>query len=113
MGILPTKLLLYVDASGVTASLRRGRRTTGLGTFANDAVGHEAFRKIAVRHDAAPAFITVESFDEDYSIQTLPSVSGRDRGAVLARKLAQLHPNSPYRGASALPRAQESASTRE
>lgn len=111
MGILPTRLLLYVDASGVTASLRRGRRRTGLGTFANDAGGHAAFRKIAVRHDAAPAFITVESFDEDYSIQKLPSVSRRDRAAVLERKLAQLHPHSPYRGASALPRAEGSAST--
>ena len=102
------KLCLYVDASGIVAALSRGHGIVPLGTFPDDAVGHAAFAKLAMLHQDTPAFITVSSFEEDYSVQTLPDVSRRDRSAILQRRLGQLHRNSHYRGASPLPRLEAS-----
>ena len=98
------KLLLCVDASAVTAGIWRAGRLRWLESFTNDASGHDALRDAITRHGPLPAFITVNSFEEEYGVHALPRLAAADRRAFLERKLVGLYRDCTYRGAAVLPR---------
>jgi len=97
------RLLLYADAQGITTSLWRAGRTGPLRRFPNDASGRAAFREELGRHRSSPAFVIVESYDEDYAVQPAPRMPRRDLEAMLERRLGSLYGQCRYRGKARLP----------
>lgn len=64
--------------------------------FALDAAGQADFRQWLSAHHDTLCHLLVDLPDEGFHLETLPHVSGRDRKALLERKLNQYFFGSPY-----------------
>jgi len=93
---MAAKLLVYVSASGASATVTRGGKVNAPMHFTTDAEGIAAFRDIISIHPSRPAFIVVDATEEDYRFETLPHASGADREQMVGRKLRQHYRNTPY-----------------
>ncbi len=65
-------------------------------TFANDEGGWAGFESFLKTVGSTPAYLMVDAVEEDYRLETLPHVRGRDQQQLLSRKLKQLYRNTPY-----------------
>jgi hypothetical protein len=65
--------------------------------FATDETGQAAFAQSVARQPGIPTCLMIELVEEDFRNDTIPHVMGRDRRAILERKLSQLYRATPYR----------------
>lgn len=69
--------------------------------FAADENGFAGFAAYLAQHPDRDFTILADLADEEFELQEIPAVRGRDRRALLARKLEQIHFGSPLRTAVA------------
>jgi len=93
---MSSKLLLSVSNDQATAAVRRGRRLASCKRFENDQAGWNAFSNFLRGFRGLPVHIIVDTVEEDFRLETLPHIRGRDRAAMVSRKLKQLYRATPY-----------------
>lgn len=65
--------------------------------FAVSVAGAAEFERYVGHMEAKPVHIFTDVAEEDIRLDTIPHVGKRDRDAILARKVAQIFRNTPYR----------------
>jgi hypothetical protein len=91
------KRLLFLTNHRLTSVLWRDGRVLDQEIFATDEQGQAAFAQSVSKQPGIPACLMVELVEEDFRNDTIPHVMGRDRRAILERKLSQLYRATPYR----------------
>lgn len=64
--------------------------------FGADDSGRAQFRRYLEEYPNVPAYMMVDVVEEEYRLDTIPHVFGRDRRALLQRKQARLFRGAPY-----------------
>jgi hypothetical protein len=83
-----TRLVSVETARGQVAARRE---------FAVSGAGTAEFERYMGHMEPAPMHIFTDVAEEDIRLDTIPHVGRRDRDAIVARKLAQIFRNTPYR----------------
>ncbi len=96
---MSVKLLFSVSTQNLAAARWQGRKLIDCGVFLNDASGWQEFSRFLADFSGRPAYILVNAVEEDYRSEALPHTWGPARATLLARKLAQMFRNTPYRAA--------------
>lgn len=89
--------VLRVDAHGLTAFIGRGRFVEAEAEFAAD--GAAAFDAYLRRHGDSDFYLLADLTDEEFEAEDIPPVGGRDRRALIERKLDHLYCDTPLRAA--------------
>ena len=97
--------ILVLDASGLAAFRRRRGSVCSDGEFAADAAGLSAFRSYVERHRKSLYYLLADVAEEGFQCEDIPHVGGRDRAALVARKLQQHYPGIALAAALPLGRA--------
>ncbi|MBA3031843.1 MAG: hypothetical protein KKF85_00960 [Gammaproteobacteria bacterium] len=99
--------VLFLDAAHLTAyQVKGGVLLTG-GTFAADAKGIEAFGEYVAQHRDNVFMLLADIAEEGFHLENIPRSSGRDRTALIKRKLAQYFYGTPLALAISQGRLQE------
>jgi hypothetical protein len=96
---LGERLLLCVGAAQATLGRWRGNRLTGCEVFTSDEEGLQRFAAAISVHRRLPMQALVDAVEEDYRTELLPHAGGRERSAMVQRRLRQLYRTSPYNAA--------------
>ena len=90
---------LYLTNSRLVSIATRGKHIALRREFAASGTGAAQFEQHLDSLAAAPVHLFTDLADEDFRLDTVPHVGARDREAILARKLAQMFRNTPFRHA--------------
>jgi hypothetical protein len=90
-------LFLYLTNSSLAAMQVSGRRIVARREFAVGASGPAEFEAWLAGLAGLPVHLFTDLSEEDFRLDTVPHVGPRDREAILARKLAQMFRNTPFR----------------
>ncbi len=93
------KHFIYLTNTRVVSLVTRGKRIAARREFAVSGAGASAFELYLANLRDAPTHLFTDLAEEDFRLDTIPHVSGRDRDAILNRKLAQIFRSTPYRHA--------------
>ena len=99
------RLVVYCTAAERRVLRCSGGRLRFEAVFTADEIGRAAFRKYLQRRDGAIATLVADVAGEEYHEEQIPWLRGRDRGAVLRRRLAQRYPDARLAAALSLGRA--------
>jgi len=86
---MPSRRALFIDAQRLTAYRWQSGELCREGQFASDILGLESFAQYLVRQRQSHFYLLAEVVDEAYRQDDIPFVRGRDRQALLTRKLGQ------------------------
>lgn len=92
---MAARLLVCISATGATVALWKGRLFSCL-RFENEDNGEAEFAEMLKGLQELPVSIMIDTVDEDYRIETVPHVRGRDRRELLDRKLRQTYRTAPF-----------------
>ncbi len=81
--------LLYLSAHQMTAHLWRAGELVPEGQFPATEIGHDQFSGYLAEHLDSVFSILANVAEEGFHVETIPFLQGRDRQAVIARKLEQ------------------------
>lgn len=90
---------LYLTNSQLVAMVAQGKRIAERREFGVTASGAAEFEAWLAQHRSMPVQLFTDLAEEDFRLDTIPHVGARDRDAILARKLAQMFRNTPFRHA--------------
>ncbi len=93
------KHFLYLTNTRLVSLVARRGRIVSRREFAVAGAGAAAFERHLAGMTDAPLYIFTDLTEEDFRLDTVPHVGGRDREALLARKLGQIFRNTPFRHA--------------
>ncbi len=96
---LGERLLLCVGAAQATLGRWRGNRLTSCEVFTPDDDGLQRFAAAISAQRRLPIQALVDAVEEDYRTEMLPHAGGRERSAMVQRRLRQLYRTSPYHAA--------------
>ncbi len=85
-----TQLILHITAQGVTAFERDGRELHEIGRFPADEAGQETFAAALNTLGRVPVGVLTDFIEEEFRVESLPHVRGRDRMALHQRHAARL-----------------------
>jgi hypothetical protein len=102
--MMAQRLVLYLDATHLVAFRWRAGEVTECGRFSCDADGHAAFAGFLHRHRTSRFLMLCDLADEAFIAEMVPAVRGRDRAALVKRKLAQHFFGTPLNCARSLGR---------
>lgn len=105
------KRLLYVSENRLGAWHWHGGKLSRSGDFNADAGGLADFSNYLAQSPDVPIAILVDAIEEDFRNETIPHILGKDRQALIARKLNQLFRATAYRHAS--PQGRETEGRRD
>lgn len=88
---------LYLTNARLVSMSTQGKRIVARREFAVSGAGVAEFEQHVGRMEPRPTHLLVDIADEDFRLDTIPHVGGRDREALIGRKLAQIFRNTPYR----------------
>lgn len=97
------RLLLFLSASQLHAQLMAGGKITVRHEFGNSNEGREAFTDF-LQTAKCPAYLLVDLIEEDFRLETIPHLRGRNHRALLQRKFDQHYRGTPFRQATLLQR---------
>lgn len=86
---MPSKRLLYFTSQRVTAYLRGNNELRKEASFGANEEGVAEFSKYVARSPESLFYVLADVVEEDFFQENIPYVRGRDRRALLSRKLAQ------------------------
>ncbi len=90
------KRVLYLSADkALVYHWEKGGLTESF-VFHADPAGLENFARYLYEVPSTPFYIMIDVVEEEYRLETIPHVMGRDRKALLARKKDRLFRNTPY-----------------
>lgn len=101
---MPQRHALFLDLTHVSAYSWHGGTLRPEGRFAGDAPGTEAFVEFLRRHRSSIYYLIADVSEEGYQIEDVPYVQGRDRQALIERRLAQYFFGTPLAAAISLGR---------
>ena len=90
---------LYLTNSRLVSMVTSGRRIAMRREFAVTGTGVAEFERHLRTLVTAPVHLFTDLAEEDFRLDSVPHLGGKDRDAVLARKLAQMFRNTPLRHA--------------
>ncbi|MBL0142724.1 MAG: hypothetical protein IPP91_11640 [Betaproteobacteria bacterium] len=93
--------LLYLTNENLVSLVAHGGRITGRTVFPVSGAGMEDFERHLHGLQQVPTHLITDLAEEDFRLDTIPHLGGRDQEAVLTRKLSQLFRGTPYRHAIA------------
>ena len=94
--------LLYLSAHQLAAFHWQAGKLTSEGVFPTNEDGHHAFAAYLGRHAQSIYALLANVAEEGFQVDTIPFLRGKDRQAVISRKLAQLFFNAPLTAAHSL-----------
>ncbi len=106
-----SKILLFICNDSLQAYGWRGSQLQSLGLFPASAEGRAALGELARTHTRIPFYALLDVVEEDFHTDTIPHVRGKDRAALLVRKLQQQFRGSQY--VNAWVQGRESAGRRD
>lgn len=92
---MPQRRLLFIDASGLAAYRWQEGHILEEGQFAADETGRGAFAEYLAGHRSGIFYLVADVADEGFQIEDIPHVQGRDRTALIRRKLGQYFYGTP------------------
>ena len=102
-----TKLLLYLDNDQLCAYEWSAGQLSACTRFPASREGHEAFDAYLDERACHPVYIVADLVEEEFQRVLLPHVPGSAGRKLLARRLAQVYRDTPYRQACIQGRADE------
>ena len=90
---------LYLTNTRMVSMTTHGKRIVARREFAVSGAGAIEFERYLASMPSMPTHLFTDLADEDFRLDTVPHVGGRDRAAVVGRKLVQIFRNTPYRHA--------------
>ena len=90
------RCVLFLDSEGLAAWFWRGGWLERGPDFSPDEEGFGAFETWLAMQSGTHFTLLADCVEEGFQFETIPYVVGRDRAALLSRKLAQLFYGSPY-----------------
>lgn len=97
-----SKIVLCISANEATAARWSAGKLRAWQRFDASNEGLDAFRAWLAPQRGNTAWITVDTPDEEYRLETVPHVSARQRFEMLERKLQQLYRGSQFRAGGAV-----------
>lgn len=91
---------LYLTNTRLVSLVARRGRIVARREFAVSGAGASEFERYLAEYAQVPTRLFTDLAEEEIRLDTVPHVGGRDRDAVLQRKLAQLFRSTPYRYAA-------------
>jgi hypothetical protein len=104
---MPDRRVLFLDSSRLTAYRWQSGHLHAEGVFSPDETGLDAFAEYLAGHRRSIFHLLAEVADEGFQIEDVPFVRGRDRSALVERKLGQYFYGTPLSTAFSLGRDQE------
>jgi hypothetical protein len=104
---MPTRRLLFLDATRLTAYRWQAGHLFHEGEFAPDPAGLEAFGEYVAGARNSHFHLLADLAEEGFQVEEVPFIRGGDRGALIRRKLAQHFYGTPYSVALSLGRAKQ------
>jgi len=98
---------LYLTNSRLVSMMTQGRRIVGRREFAVTASAAAELERHLQGYADVPVHLLTDLAEEDFRLDTVPHVGSRDREAIVARKLAQMFRNTPFRHAEVQGRESE------
>ncbi|WP_459950552.1 hypothetical protein [Denitratisoma sp. agr-D3] len=98
---------MLLDDLGLRAYRKHGRALSLEETFGADAPGREAFATYLRRHEDSRFTVVADLVDEEFREERIPPVHGRDRRALLARRLEQCFHGLPHLATLSLGRSRQ------
>ncbi|NNM81964.1 MAG: hypothetical protein HKL98_05100 [Burkholderiales bacterium] len=95
-----TRILLFIGDRNCQACVWKNGLLSDRENFPNSEEGRKAFARYLSRLPDPEVSILVDLVEEDYRIETLPPLKGRDRKLLEERKLEQFYRYTPLRNAS-------------
>ncbi len=92
--------VLFLDTHHLTAYRVAGGTVDAEGEFAADPAGIDAFGEYLVQHRDSVFMLLADVAEEGFQLEEIPRCSGRDRAALIKRKLAQFFYGTPLALAS-------------
>jgi hypothetical protein len=96
--------VLFLDTTHLSAYRIAGGHVEREGSFIADAAGLQAFAAYLVHHRRSLFMLLADVVEEGFQIEDIPNSSGKDRIAILKRKLAQFFYGTPLSVARSLGR---------
>lgn len=93
---MPQRRVLFFDNSRLTAYRVHSGSVLREASFAGDAAGVAAFGGYLAQHRRSLFSLLVDVADESYQTEDIPYSTGKDRQAIVRRKLAQHFYGTPY-----------------
>lgn len=93
---MPQRRVLFLDAARLTAYQVGGGVVHAEGEFTADPPGLEAFGEYLGRHRGSVFMLLADVAEEGFQLEDIPHVAGKDRSALIARKLAQYFYGTPF-----------------
>ncbi|MFH2123127.1 MAG: hypothetical protein ABIJ50_06565 [Pseudomonadota bacterium] len=102
MGLISTPTtvrVLILTSQGLHAYIRQGNVLTPEGWFPADEIGQAAFDRYLNDLPDIPLYLVADVIEEDFRLENVAHVRGKDRTVLLERKLSQFFRTSDYRAA--------------
>lgn len=93
---MPQRRVLFLDATHLTACHPGGGKLVQEGRFAADAAGLEDFGAYLASHRNSLFMLLADVPEEAFQLEEIPHSSGKDRTALLQRKLGQHFYGTPF-----------------
>lgn len=93
---MPQRRVLFFDNSRLTAYRVQGGAVLHEASFAGDAAGLAAFGSYLAQHRRSLFSILADTTEETYQTEDIPYSTGKDRQAIVRRKLARHFYGTPY-----------------
>lgn len=101
---MPQRRILFLDTSHLSAYRVGGGKIEREGSFVADADGLLAFAAYLAHHRRSLFMLLADVAEEGFQLEDIPFSSGRDRIAIIKRKLAQFFYGTPLSVAHSLGR---------
>ncbi len=92
---MPQRRVLFLDTSLLSAYRVGGGKVEREGSFAADAAGLQAFAAYLAHHRRSLFMLLADVVEEGFQLEDIPYSSGKDRIAIIKRKLAQFFYGTP------------------
>lgn len=96
---MPQRRILFLDSTRLAAYRIGGGTVTAEGAFVADTAGLAAFGTYLGQHRHSLFMLLTEVADEGFQLEDIPAAKGRDRDAIVTRKLAQYFYGTPFTAA--------------
>lgn len=93
---MPQRRILYLDNACLTAYKTGGGEVVVEGRFLPDENGLQAFDDYLLQENRSLFVLLVDLPDEGFQVEDIPFSSGKDRAAIVTRKLGQFFYGTPY-----------------